>query len=132
MALLSVLVVEDDPVLRELLRRWLAEWGYAVDLAGDATSALEAMLRHPADIVVADIGMPGHNGLWFAERVRANSPRTSIIIVTGMHDVETVMKARQLGAVDYIVKPFKSELLRHAHDQAELSIRKSSDPPDTP
>jgi DNA-binding response OmpR family regulator len=121
-------LVEDDPVVRELLRRWLAGWGFAVDVAGDAMSGLEAMLRQPADIAVVDIGMPGHNGLWFAERMRADSPRTSIVIVTGVADVEMIMKARQLGAVDYIVKPFKREMLRQALDRAELKIRQSTDP----
>jgi len=124
----SVLVVEDDPVVRELLRRWLAEWGFVVDVAEDAMSGLQAMIRHPADIAVVDIGMPGHNGLWFAERMRADSPRTAIVMVTGAADVEMVMKARQLGAVDYIVKPFKREMLKQALDRAELKIRQSTDP----
>lgn len=130
MAALSVLVVEDDQAQRELLRRLLANWGFAVDIAVDAKSALEAMLRHSADIVVLDIGMPGHNGLRFAERVRANWPRTPIVITTGRDDVDTITKARQLGAVDYLLKPFRREMLRQALDRAELKIRQSTVPPD--
>ena len=128
MASLSVLVVEDDQLQRDLLQRWLANWGLVVDVVVDATKALDAMLRCPADIVIVDIGIPGHNGLWFAERVRAQWPRTATVITTGRNDVDTITKARELGAVDYLVKPFRREMLRQALDRAELKIRQSTNP----
>lgn len=68
---ISVLVVDDEAPVRELLRRWLEGWGYRVTQAGNATDALESMLAKPAPILFCDVTMPGHDGLWLIERVRA-------------------------------------------------------------
>ena len=117
-----MLVVDDERAHRELLRRWLEAWGYPVTVAPDARAALEAMLASPADILMADIKMPQQDGMWLAERVREKWPRTQIIMATGVMDVATVKKAQQLGAVDYVTKPFGRELLRQALDRAEQKL----------
>ncbi len=124
---LAVLVVDDERVQRELLRRWLASWSYDVRIAADAREALEAMLAKPADILLADIKMPGHDGLWLLERVRAKWPRTAIIVASGVVELEAVRKARQLGAVDYVTKPYGRELLWQALDRAERRLAQSED-----
>lgn len=116
----TVLVVDDESAQRELLRRWLDSWGYSVRVAADARQGLEAMLAEPADILLADIRMPVPDGLWLAERIRAQWPRTSIVIVSGVAEAELAQKAGQLGKVDYVTKPFSRELLRQALDRAEL------------
>src|SRR5687768_2123810 len=79
----SVLVVDDEPPVREFLTRWLAAWGYIVTTAGSAFEALEVMQAEPVPIMMCDIKMPGHDGLWLAEQVRARWPKTAIIIATG-------------------------------------------------
>lgn len=97
-----VLVVDDEPSVREFLTRWLQGWGYAVKQAGSATEALEVMLTEPASIMLCDIKMPGHDGLWLVERVRAKSLRTAIIMATCVDDLDVVMKSQQAGVVDYV------------------------------
>jgi CheY-like chemotaxis protein len=118
----SVLVVDDEPADREFLRLWLEQWGYSVTQAGSATEALGAMLLKPASIILCDIRMPEHDGLWFVEWVREKWPRTAIVMATGVDDMETVLKARRAGAVDYVTKPFERELLRQALRRADESI----------
>jgi CheY-like chemotaxis protein len=117
-----VLVVDDESPVREFLRRWLQAWGYAVTQAGNATEALEVMLADPASIMLCDIKMPGHDGLWLAERVREKWPQTAIIMATALDDLPTVLKSRQLGAVDYVTKPFGRELLLQALNRAHGTL----------
>jgi DNA-binding NtrC family response regulator len=121
----SVLVVDDDGSIRELLRRWLQHWGYDVRIARDAATALEAMLERPADIVLADIHMPGADGLWLTQMIREKWPRTAVILATGVVEVDTVAKAQRVGAVDYITKPFGREMLRQALTRAEQQLHES-------
>ena len=70
----KVLIVDDEAPIRALLRRWLAGWGYGVRDVGDAVEALTVMAADPADIVLCDINMPEHDGLWLAEQGRAPWP----------------------------------------------------------
>lgn len=119
---LSALVVDDEAPVRELLRRWLERWGYRVKEAASATTALEVMLTEPALIILCDIRMPGHDGFWLIERVRERWPQTAIIMATGLDDIPTVLRSRQLGAVDYVSKPFGRELLRQALDRANAAL----------
>ena len=109
-----VLVVDDEPPVRRLLARWLEGWGYAVKEAGNAPDALDVMLAEPASIVLCDIKMPWYDGLWLLERLRARWPDTAIIMATGVQDVQTVIKTRQEGVVDYITKPFGRETVLQA------------------
>jgi DNA-binding NtrC family response regulator len=116
---MRVLIVEDERAVAELLRRWLTEWNYNVNVAASATDALKTMLADTADIILCDIRMPGHHdGLWLAERVRAKWPRTKIIMASGVVEGDVVKKAQELGAVDFVTKPFDQGLLRKALDRA--------------
>src|SRR5688572_9131011 len=90
-----VLVVDDEQSARAFLRRRLEAWGYMVEEAESAAQALEAMFAAPASIVLCDIRMPGHDGLWLAERVREHWPQTAIIMTTAIDDIETVVKSRK-------------------------------------
>jgi DNA-binding NtrC family response regulator len=118
----TILVVDDEQAIRELLHRWLNLLGYEVRVAGDARSALESMLAAPSDILIADIRMPGWDGFWLIERVRAKWPRTAVIVASGMAEMFAVRKAQTLGAVDYITKPFDEDTLRQALERAEARI----------
>lgn len=123
----TVLVVDDEPSVRELLRRWLEGVGYAVKLAGNATDALELMLAEPASIILVDIKMPGHDGFWLVEHVRAKWPRTAIIMATAADDLDLVLKRKRVGAVDYLLKPFGRELLRQALNRATAALDAAND-----
>jgi FixJ family two-component response regulator len=72
------------------------------------------MLIEPAAIILCDIRMPEHDGLWLVERVREKWPRTAIVMATGVDDLQTVMRAQRAGVIDYVTKPFQWELLRQA------------------
>src|SRR6266536_4657341 len=96
----TVLVVDDDAASREILRRWLEQWGFDVFEAENASIALEEMLAHEVDIVFCDIMMPGRDGIWLAERMRERWPRAAVVMATGMGDVPTVMRAKNLGVGD--------------------------------
>lgn len=106
-----VLVVDDEGAVREFLGRKLESWGYTVKLAASAAEALEIMVTHAASAVLCDVKMPGQDGLWLTERLRAHWPRTPVIMATAIDDLQTIHQSRELGAIDYITKPIKPEQL---------------------
>ncbi len=123
-----VLIVDDERPIRELLTRWLTGWGYGVRDVGSAVEALDVMAAEPADILLCDVSMPEHDGLWLAEQVHAQWPGTDIIMSTVHDDPQTVRTSRKLGAVAYVTKPFDQDLLRQAldHTSGRLHFRPST------
>ena len=113
-----ILIVDDQPPIRKLLTRWVTRWGYDVRDVGSAVEALNVMAADPADIVLCDIKMPEHDGLWLAEQLHGQWPQTAIIMSTGRDDSQAVRASRTLGAVAYVTKPFDAILLRQALDHA--------------
>lgn len=106
-----ILVVDDETAVRDFLVRCLENGGYACKQAGGAAEALEVMITSPAALVLCDIRMPGHDGLWLTQRVRAHWPEASVVMVTALDDVQTVQEAREMGAVDYVSKPISPDQL---------------------
>lgn len=115
-----VLIVDDELSIRMLLTRRLRAWGYGVRHVGSAVEALDVMAVEPADIVMCDVTMPEHDGLWLAMQVQTQWPRTAIIMCTGHDDADTVQTSRKLGAVGYLRKPFSQYMLREALDRAAV------------
>lgn len=107
-----VLVVDDDPAVRGLLGRCLAAEGYVTKEAGSALAALDAMAQQPASLVLCDIRMPVHDGLWLTERLQARWPSTPVVMVTAIDDLRTVQHSRELGAIDYLTKPIDRTQVR--------------------
>lgn len=120
-----VLVVDDEEVIRRLLARWLADWGYEAKQAANADDAIEIMAAEPAEIILCDVMMPVHDGIWLAEQVRTRWPQTAVIMASSAQDMETVMRMRKQGAVDYVTKPFGREMLRQALQRASGKIQSS-------
>jgi len=125
----EILVVDDEQPIRAILTRWLTRWGYEVREAGNAAEALDAMSAVPAGIIVCDIGMPDHDGLWLAEQVHERWPATAVIMGTGIDESVIVRTSRRVGAVAYVTKPFDADLLRQAIDHAagRLHFRPSAE-----
>jgi CheY-like chemotaxis protein len=121
-----VLVVDDEDSIRKLLTRWLEGWGYQSKEAANATAAIEQMSIEPAAIMLCDVMMPVHNGVWLAEQVRTRWPETAVIMASSAQDMETVMRMRQQGAVDYVTKPFGREMLRQALQRASEMLQGGS------
>jgi len=121
-AALTVLVVDDEQSIRELLSRWLTSLGYGVRVAEDGRSALESMFANPSDILVVDLWIPNMDGFKLMERVRVKWPRTAVIVASGTSDPTAIRKAQNLGAVDYITKPFGQQALQQALELAKARI----------
>lgn len=110
----SVLVVDDENVVRELMARWLQSGGYTVASAADADQALSLIENKTPAVALCDIRMPGHDGLWLADRIRRNHPETAVIMATGVQDVDAAVESLRQGVVDFLTKPFDRERVRDA------------------
>jgi two-component system copper resistance phosphate regulon response regulator CusR len=109
---MRVLVVEDDPSLAALLRKWLAEHAYAVDVAPDGERALYHAAVSDYDVIVLDVGLPGAGGLDVCRRLRARGARTPVLMLTARDAVADRVAGLDSGADDYLTKPFAlAELL---------------------
>jgi DNA-binding response OmpR family regulator len=112
----TVLVVDDDPRARKLMRIILEHAGYAVTTVEDGAAAMAEIARRPADAMVADLMMPGMDGIELIRRVHADaaSRRMRTLLLTAMDTSETRNAARAAGADDVLTKPVdRLELLRH-------------------
>lgn len=103
----SVLLVDDEPALRKALRTSLIASGFDVEEARDGEEALLTARRHPFDLVLLDINMPGINGIDACRRMRGISPRAGIVMVTVRDSEDDKVRALEAGADDYVTKPFK-------------------------
>ena len=110
----SVLVVDDENVIRDLMSRWLESGGYTVESAADADQALNLIEHKPPAVALCDIRMPGHDGLWLADRIRHEHPETAVIMATGVVDVDAAVESLRQGVVDYLTKPLDRERVREA------------------
>jgi two-component system, NtrC family, response regulator AtoC len=106
-----VLIVDDEPLKCTTLRIELTEAGYTVLEAFNAAEALRHLHAQPVNVVVTDLRMPEMDGLQLLERVKSAAPSTHVILMTAFASVDTAVEAMKLGACDYLVKPFKTELL---------------------
>ncbi|MGB6165241.1 MAG: response regulator transcription factor [Pseudonocardiaceae bacterium] len=100
-----VLVVDDDVLVRDVVGRYLRQAGYQVTVAGDGVDALRAAKAAPPDLVVLDLMLPGLSGLEVCQLLRAGSP-VPIVMLTALGEEEDRIVGLELGADDYITKPF--------------------------
>jgi two-component system KDP operon response regulator KdpE len=103
----SVLVVDDELSLRKVLRISLAASGFAVEEARNGEEALGTVQRHPFDLVLLDMNMPGIGGIDACRRIRGISPHAGIVMVTVRDLEDDKVRALEAGADDYVTKPFK-------------------------
>jgi DNA-binding response OmpR family regulator len=115
----SVLIVDDEPMARTLLRLMLVRAGFNVSEAEDGFDALEKIKRNRPDIILLDVMMPGMDGFSVCETLRNESETASlpIIMLSAKTDINSVNKGLQVGATKYLTKPISpEELTRHVHD----------------
>src|SRR4051794_37335904 len=110
----SVLVVDDEIGVRELIARWLASGGYDVQTAANAAEAMQRVHDGAPAVALCDIRMPGHDGLWLAEQIRHDAPETAVIMATGVQDVGSAVTSLRQGVIDYLTKPFGRDRLRES------------------
>jgi two-component system phosphate regulon response regulator OmpR len=101
-----ILVVDDDMRLRELLRRYLSDQGFTVEVAPDAAFMEKAVARDPFDLIVLDLMLPGEDGLSICRRLRHNNNTIPIIMLTAKGDEADRILGLETGADDYLAKPF--------------------------
>jgi len=105
---ISILIVDDEEMMRNLLKRILSREGYQIKTAEDGVAALELLKTEKIDMIISDMKMPRMNGLELLKIVKKESPQIGVIIMTAYGDTYTVKDALLLGANEYITKPFKS------------------------
>lgn len=101
-----LLIVDDEEGIRATLAQYFGHAGYAVDAAADATQALEK-LSQGFDVILSDIKMPGVSGIDFLQQARRMNPKIGVFLITGYPTLETMIDAKQHGAVAYFRKPLK-------------------------
>ncbi|WP_430972463.1 sigma-54-dependent transcriptional regulator [Sunxiuqinia rutila] len=119
---ISILIVDDESSVRDSLYNWFIEDGYQVDCAEDAKVALNRLESETFDIVLADIKMPGMDGLEMLKRIKAIQQDVIVIMMTAFATVETAVQALKDGAFDYVTKPFDPDDLSHLIRNASRQI----------
>ena len=110
---LQVLVVDDEPALRQMLTLMLGRAGYDVEAAASAEEAAARLAKGEFDVVLCDIKLPGMDGIELLRRTRASGSDTAFIMVTAFASMDTAIEALKAGATDYIVKPARNEEILH-------------------
>ncbi|NTW28323.1 MAG: response regulator transcription factor [Coriobacteriia bacterium] len=107
----TLLVVEDDPIIRQTVQYSLKRAGFTVHAVSDGGEALEAAARIQPDLILLDLMLPGMDGYEIAERLRRTDKETAIIMVTALDTERDKVRGLDVGADDYITKPFSTEEL---------------------
>ncbi|MDQ7783130.1 MAG: diguanylate cyclase [Desulfomonilaceae bacterium] len=113
-----VLVVDDDPMVREVVVLAIEAMGYEVDACGNGVEALEKNEKRHFDLIVTDMRLPGLDGLSLIEKLRGGPADTDVIVMTGYGSIENAVQCMKAGALEYLIKPFTP-------DQIQVAVRKS-------
>jgi len=113
-----ILVVDDEPIVRESIRDWLKDAGYQVATAESGEEALEMIDKQEFSVMILDIRLPGKTGINVLNEVKSLNPHIKSIVITAYPSVELAVEAMKLGAVDYLIKPV-------APDDLERLIRET-------
>lgn len=108
----KILIVDDEENTRIGLVKLLFHDGYQAEAVANGVEALEYLGRNPIDLIISDINMPGMNGLVFLQELTQLYPQIKVIMITAYGGVGTYLESMNLGALEYLNKPFKFEKLR--------------------
>jgi DNA-binding NtrC family response regulator len=120
--LVRVLIVEDEPRLRELLADVVPGMGFEAVAARSAEEASRKMAAEPFDVLLLDLQLPGIGGMDFFESVRRDEPEVQVIILTGYGDLDSARRAIRLDVVDFLTKPFHLNDVESALDRARRRV----------
>ena len=118
-----VLIVDDEIVVRNGISRALQKKGLQSKQAGNAQEALSILKHHPIDMALVDIHMPDMDGIELLNLIRVNHPKIQVIMITGYPTIDSAVHCTKMGALDYLVKPFRL-------DDLESALNKSGFKPD--
>jgi len=108
---MKILLLEDDPILSEIIEEFLVEHGFHVTLFFDGKAALDAIFEHKFDLLLLDINVPSLNGFELLKEIKTARITTPVIFITSLDQINDVKKGFALGAEDYLKKPFDLEEL---------------------
>jgi two-component system, OmpR family, KDP operon response regulator KdpE len=129
---IRILVVDDEPAIRRAIRPPLMELGFHVAEASRGEEALQALRNAPYDAVLLDINMPGIGGIETLKRIRSFAPRMPVLMLTVRDDEEDKVEALELGADDYVTKPFSTRELIARIRSSVRRVRAPARPEDAP
>jgi len=112
----SVLIVDDEPAVLDLMSRWVTSLGLRAQTASNANEALASLRRHECDLAVIDVMMPGHDGLWLASEMQREHPQTAVIVSTAYTELLSG-DSQHTPIADFLIKPFKRERFALAVDR---------------
>jgi putative nucleotidyltransferase with HDIG domain len=125
----TVLVIDDDRAVREVLCAVLREEGYPVQQAAGADAALEMLRDEDLPLLLCDVKMPEHDGIWLLDEVMRRHPHAAVVMLTGYGDTESAVACLKRGAADYLLKPPKvTELVRaveRAFSRSRISLARA-------
>ena len=124
---MNIMIVDDEKIVRESLFHWFTKIGHFVEKASSGFEALEKLEKNPFDVLFVDIKMPAMNGIELLEKVKTEYPETIVIIITAYGSIESAVRAMQLGASDYLLKPFKPDYLSLVMEKISQQIKLSSE-----
>lgn len=114
-----VLIVDDSPVMRNMLAKFFSDNGFeVVGMAADGVEAIEMFERHNPDIMTLDIIMPKMRGTEVLEKIMARYPDAAVVMASSVSDARTVMKCLKIGAKQYIMKPYDEDKVMAAIKKA--------------
>jgi DNA-binding NtrC family response regulator len=124
-----ILIVDDEPIVRESLKDWLEDAGYKVVTAETGEQALELISEKDFSVVILDIRLPGRTGIAVLKEVKDKKPDIKAIIITAYPTSDLTSEALKLGAIDYLVKPIAPDdlerLVREAVRNAQAKTREA-------
>jgi DNA-binding NtrC family response regulator len=119
----QILILDDEPIVWKRLKPALEKAGYEVEAFTQSSSAMRRVQEKEFDIVVTDLKMEGVDGMEFLTDVKARSPKTEVIVITGFATMETAKESFQKGVFDFVAKPFKRGELLEIIRKAEAKVR---------
>ena len=126
MARASILIVDDEPIVREAIRDWLVDAGYDVETAETGERGLEMAAERDFDLIILDVRLPGKTGIRVLEELKESKPDVKAMIITAYASPQMRTEATKLGALHYLSKPI-------APDQLENIVEEAlADEPDAP
>jgi DNA-binding NtrC family response regulator len=120
---MSIMVVDDEAIVRESLFHWFKKYGHVVEIASSGFEALEKLEKYPFQLLFVDIKMPGMDGIELLEKVKTDYPDTLVIIITAYGSIDSAVSAMRIGATDYLLKPFKPDQLSLVMERISVQKR---------
>jgi cyclic di-GMP phosphodiesterase len=105
----KILIVDDEPNIRTILSRHLSKIGHHCDMAENSQRAMDMQETDPHALVITDIRMPGRDGVWLLQALKARWPETAVLMITALDDSQIAINCLKLGAYDYLIKPLHLE-----------------------